>query len=88
MSLDGPTAVRILGEKLGRQFVGKNVEVGVRREADGNLNIIFLKDGETVGSCLVVPEAKKAFGFVTKQGMGKSSFEADLDDFVDLLKNF
>ena len=88
MSLDGPTAIRILGEKLGKQFVGGKVEVGVRREADGNLNIIFIKEGETVGSCLVVPEAKKAFGFVTKEGLGKSSFEADLEDFVDLLKNF
>lgn len=88
MSMDGLTAIRLLGKKLGREFVGKKVEVGVRREADGNLNIIFLKDGETVGSCLIVPEAKKAFGFVTKQGLGKSSFEADLGEFVDLLENF
>ena len=86
--MDGPTAIRVLGEKLGRQFVGGQVEVGVRREADGNLNIIFMKEGETVGSCLVVPEAKRAFGFVTKEGLGKSSFEADLEDCVDLLKKF
>ena len=88
MSMDGLTAVRILGEKLGKQFVGSKVEVGVRREASGNLNIIFIKEGENVGSCLVVPEAKKAFGFITKEGLGKSSFEADLGEFVDLLKRF
>ncbi|HDR53469.1 MAG TPA: hypothetical protein ENN60_02235 [archaeon] len=86
--MDGPTAVRVLGEKLGRQFVGPDVEVGVRREADGNLNLLFMKDGEMVGNCLVVPEAKKAFGFVMNKQKGKQAFEVELDEFVDLLKNF
>lgn len=86
--MDGSTAIRVLGKKLGRQFVGENVELGVQREDSGNLNLTFMKEGEMVGSCLVVPNAKKAYGFVMAGKEGKRSFEVDLKEFVDLLKNF